>query len=141
MIERLQGLAEAMPPGIHKLEDLYDLASEHLLHLRGYSRSAGLASLRYILNHHGPSVGIQHPRRGGYTIGKRAANDWAALLAAEWQSVAELLATARALDFDLPEGEHSARIEIGREIRKVPGVQIKFRSGQHQYRGTPTYED
>lgn len=134
-------MADEMPLGVHRLEDLYDLAREHLPHLRGYGRAEGMASLRYILNRHGPSVGIQHPRRGGYTIGKRAANDWPALLAVEWQSVGELTATARALDFDLPAGEHAARIEVGRAIRKVPGVKIRLRSGQHQYRGTPIHED
>lgn len=139
LLSRLESMAEEMEPGSFSVEQLYDLASEHMPYLRRYARADAIRMLRRTLLEYGPHVGIMRTKRGLYTVGKVARSDgmeWQMIMSAEWLPVSELLPLARARGFDLPDGEHAARIAVGRAIRKLPWTIMRRRDGYTLYSTT-----
>lgn len=120
-----------IPPGTYHRESL----TKHMPRREGGYLECN--RLGYALRHYGARHGVRAIKGTPYVEvrGKGSMPPWGELLSVEWVRASTLLAIARERGFQLPEEDHAARIEVGRGVRRVPGVRLRHRSGYTLYAG------
>lgn len=92
----------------------------------------------YALRRYGAQYGVRAIKWTPYVEvrGKGSLPPWGELLSVDWVRASTLLARARERGFHLPDNEHAALIEVGRGVRRVPGVRLRHRNGYTLYSTT-----